>query len=102
MKEKIVLLSVLKYTDKDSGVIKSRLGFIFASPDKKQDSKNFKGFAELAQFYDDDRAFTLIKNDMLGDCVDATFKVVSNPSNPLKTKSIIEKIEYKGNVINLL
>lgn len=101
-KEKIVLLSLLKYADKNTGEVKTRLGFIFANPDKMQKSDKFKGYAELSQFYDGDKVFNSIDLSMIGTDVMASFKVISNPTNPLKTRAIIESIEYKGHVINLL
>jgi hypothetical protein len=99
MKERIVLLNVLKYkNDKGEG---TRVGFIFANSDKVQDTDKFIGYSELSQFYDAD-TFSKFKKEMIGKPVDAYFKVVSSPSNPLKTRSIIEKIEYENNVINLI
>ena len=99
MKEKIVLLNVLKYSnDKGEG---TRIGFIFADSDKMVDSDKFIGYSEISQFYSPD-VFSKIKKELIGKPVTATFKVVSNPGNPLRTRSIIEKLEHNGNVINLL
>lgn len=102
MKTKIMILSVLKYTDKKTGEVKTRLGFIFDDENYNVENSSFKGFSELSCFYDGDSVFDTITKDMIKKSLDCNIRVQQSVSNPLKTTSKIEKISYAGNVYNLL
>lgn len=102
MKANIIILSVLKYTDKKTGEYKTRLGFIFNDKIYNVNNKSFKGFSELSCFYDGDKVFDVITNDMINKPIECSIKVEQSANNPLKTNSKIEKISYAGSVYNLL
>ncbi len=102
MKEEIIILNVLRYEQdekhKNSGC---RLGFIFADETKFSDTSKFKGYAELSMFYDYS-IFDKFTKDMFYVPAMATFKNLPNPTNPLRSRTVIESIDFNGNVINLL
>lgn len=100
-KEDIRILNVLCYTDKETKKEKTRVGFIFTGAEQLSDSANFKGFSELACFYDGN----LVKNlpvDLICKPVKASFEVRSNRTNPMKSTMIIKDVEFNHNVYNLL
>lgn len=100
-KEKILILDVMRYADKKSGEIKSRLGFILCSQKHKKNTDNFKGFNELSCFYDLD-ILDKVPQDTILEPVDGIFELRPNQSNPMRTNSILVGFEYKGNVYKLL
>lgn len=102
MKSKIIILSVLKYTDKKTGEVKTRLGFIFDDPQYNVSNNSFKGYSELSCFYNGDNVFNVISPDMIKKPLDCSIKVEQSASNPLKTNSKIEKVSYAGSVYDLL
>lgn len=102
MKEKIIILSVLKYTDKKTNETKTRLGFIFDDDKFNVSNSSFKGFSELSCFYNGDEVFNLISNDMIKKPLECVIKQNQSASNPLKTNSKIEKVSYAGSIYNLL
>lgn len=102
MENKIEILSVLKYTDKKTGEIKTRLGFIFEDEKYLVQNKSFKGYSELSCFYNGDKVFEMLTPDMFRKPIKCTILVENNPSNPLKTTSKVEKLVYGNNVYNLL
>ena len=77
MKTKIMILSVLKYTDKKTGEVKTRLGFIFDDENYNVENSSFKGYSELSCFYD---CCTLILQS--NDFLIISFVIVSNTESP--------------------
>lgn len=102
MTEKIIILNVLLYPNKETGEPNTRLEFMFANPDKSQKTEKFKGKPTLALYYKNATPFEKITPQILENVVEAKFKAISNLFNPLKTSSIIESIVFKDNVIDLL
>lgn len=99
IKEKIVLLNVLKYSnDRGEG---TRIGFIFADESKKVTTDKFIGYSEISQFYNSS-VFDKFNSDLIGKPITATFKTEQNPANPLRTRTLISSLEYNGRTINLL
>lgn len=99
MEEQITILNVLKY-EKD-GKSGCRLSFIYSDDSKKDNSKNFKGHAELSLFYDA-KVFDKVPLDAIGDPVVGTFKEIKDLRNPLKSRLVLEKIETDEAIISLL
>lgn len=100
-KEKILIIDAMKYVDKKTGEIKSRVGFIFNTEKHFKSTDKFLGFNELSCFYDGD-IINKIPKDAIMAPVEGIFEVKTNQANPMKTSSILTGIEYKGNVYNLL
>ena len=99
MKEEILILNVLKYeNEKGTGC---RLGFIFNSDDKIQNTDKFRGYPEVSQFYDVS-VFDKILPEMIGVPVTAVIEQKSDTRNPLRTRQLITKLQYKNNVIDLV
>lgn len=102
MKEKIILLSVLKYTDKKTNLEKVRLGFVFADKKFNTSNKCFKGHSEMSCFYDNLDVFDKIPNDIFLTSVDAILETKSNPVNPLKETKVVKQLVINGSILNLL
>ena len=100
-KERILIIDAMRYTDKKTGEIKSRVGFIFNTEKHFKNTEKFLGFNELSCFYDGD-VVAKLKSDFIMKDVIGIFEVKTNASNPMRTSSILTAIEYKGNVYNLL
>lgn len=100
-KENILIIDAMKYVDKKTGEIKSRVGFIFNSDKHLKSTDKFVGFNELSCFYDGD-IVSKLSTELIMKPVIGIFEVKTNQSNPMKTNSILTAIEYKGNVYNLL
>ena len=100
-KENILIIDVMRYVDKKSGEIKSRIGFVFNSEKHLKNTEKFLGFNELSCFYDGDVVCKL-NPDLIMKPVIGIFEVKTNASNPMRTSSILTSIVYKGNVYSLL
>lgn len=99
-KENILIINVIRYFDKKTGEIKSRIGFIFNSDKYLKNTDKFLGVNELSCFYDDDIVAKL-PTDLILRPVVGIFEVKTNPSNPMITSSVLTAIEHKGNVYKL-
>lgn len=102
MELKIRLTGCLAYEDKESKQPKTRLGYILADPSMKQDTKNFKGYADLGVYYDSHDNFNKIPTDFYGEVVIASVEDKPNPKNPLKMTRVIKSIKLGNNVIDLV
>lgn len=102
MKEKIILLSVLKYTDKKTNLEKVRLGFVFADKKFNTSNKCFKGYSEMSCFYDNADVFDKLSNDSFLTPVDAILETKSSPVNPLRETKVIKQLVINGSILNLL
>ena len=100
-KEQVMIIDVMRYADKNSGEIKSRIGFVLIDEKHKKSSDKFLGYAELSCFYDGDLVFKIPKNLILLP-VTGVFEIKPNQANPLRTTSVLTAIEYKGNVYHFL
>lgn len=100
MKENILILGVRKFKN-DKGLYSTRLSFIFAKKDKMCLSENYKGFIDLAQYYDGTDVFDLLPNEIIGEVVEATLDIVPNRINPLKQNTIITSINFNNKVYKL-
>lgn len=99
VQQEIIILNVMRYeNEKGKG---SRISFILS--DNRQESKNFDGYPVVDQFYKDNPSiFNKITKEFIFEPVIATFKIQSNTKNPLRTSSILARIENDSNVIDLL
>ena len=99
IQEEIIILNVMRYdNEKGKG---SRVSFIMSN--QEQNSKNFEGYPVIDQFYKDDTSvFDKITKDFIFEPVTATFEIKTNTKNPLRTNSILSRIENDSNVIDLL
>lgn len=100
-KEKVLIIDVMSYSDKKTGEIKTRIGFILPDEKNKKATDNFKGYSELSCFYDGNLV-SKVPNDCINQVVEGLFEVKPQQSNPLRTSSILTAIEFKGNVYTLL
>ena len=99
METRIKILNVLKY-EKD-GQVHTRLGFILDGKETIRDSEKFKGYPELANFYDG-TVFDKIPVTTIGETVMAKFKNIQDVRNPMSVRQIVEAIKVNGSYINLL
>lgn len=99
VQQEVVILNVMRYeNEKGKG---SRVSFIL--PENKQEMKNFDGYPVIDQFYKDDTSiFNKITEDFIFEPCVGTFRVQPSKSNPLRTNSILAKIENDSNAIDLL
>ena len=100
MKEKIQLLSVLKY-EKD-GKVHSRLSFIFADSDKCSTDGNMHGYSEVALYYDSDKPYQNLPVNCFGQIVEANFIEKINPFNPMRESTIIDSIKFIDKTYDLI
>lgn len=98
MKEKIMILNAMKYVKE--GKTKGRLGFIILKP---SDSDNYRGYSDVACYYDvNDNFINNFPKELFLEPVMATFEDKPGFGTSLNTRKILKSIDYKGNVINLL
>ena len=102
MELKITVTSCLVYEDKTTSKIKTRLGYIVADTNFRQDSEKFKGFPDLSIFYDGTDVFNKLPVDWFGIPVIATIENKPNPRNPLRETKVIKSLKLNNNVINLV
>lgn len=100
-KENILIIDVMRYVDKKTGEIKSRIGFIFNSDKHFKSTDKFLGFNELSCFYEGDIVAKIPQEAIMKPVV-GIFEIKANQSNPMKTSSILTGFELKGNVHNIL
>ena len=99
VQQEIIILNVMRYeNEKGKG---SRVSFILS--DQKQETKNFNGYPVVDQFYKDDTSIlNKITDEFIFEPVVATFKSQTNTRNPLRTSSILSRIESDNNAVDLL
>lgn len=102
MELKIELKNVMIYSDKETGNLKTRLGYNLIDSSMKQITDKFKGFADLAVYYDGDEVFKKIPQEIIGTVVVAIIEEVANVRNPLRKTSIIKGIKVGNSVITLV
>lgn len=100
MKFKIMLLNVMKY-EKD-GQVKSRLGYIIPTQEAFSDRDKFKGYSELASYRNDDKYFSLIPKNFIGQMCDITITEKPNSANPMKTYKEFTDITCNGQTVSLV
>lgn len=101
MIQEIIILNVNYYKNEEKGTEGTRVGFIFADEKYNLNNKNFKGYSNLNGFYSP-TVFNTITNDMIGKKVKATIATKPSEYNPLELRQVVESIEYKGSIYNLL
>lgn len=101
MKEKILITSVLVFTDKQTGEIKTRLGFLLPDEKKFTSNRSFKGYPEGNCFYDGN-LLDKIPNDLLMASAFGNFVSRVSSRDPMKSYMILKDVEYKGRVVSLL
>lgn len=95
VQEEVIILNVMRYSnEKGEGC---RVSLIFC--EKSQDSKNFKGCPVVDQFYTNPKVFDKISEDFRLTPVLATLSFEPNPNNPLRTRSIITRLENDEDVV---
>ena len=99
-KEKILVTSFTVFADKDTGEIKSRIGFLLADSSKFAKNKSFKGYSDLSVYLDGDYLEKL-PDDLFMASSYGTFVDKRNARNPMRSTSVLTSIEYKGHVYNL-
>ena len=100
MKTEIMILNVMNY--EKEGQVNTRMGFIICAKGSISENDRFIGYGELSQYYKGIDVFEKIKKDMIGKPITANLKELSSPSNPMRSRQVIESIEYNGNLISLL
>lgn len=100
-KELIIIIDAIRYIDKKTGEIKTRIGFVFGSEKHLKKTDKFVGFSELSCFYDGD-LIERIPKEVIMKPIEATFEIRNNQSNPMKSSAILSSYEFKGNVYKLL
>lgn len=101
MEQEIIILNVNYYKNEEKGTEGTRVGFIFADEKYNLANPKFKGYSNLNGFYKPN-VFNIITNDMIGKKLKATITTQPSDYNPLELRQVVEKIEYKGTVLNLL
>ena len=99
MKEKILILNVMKY--EKEGKQKSRVAFILADEKNISNREKFKGYSDLAFYYDGTAPFDVLPVDIIGQVVDGSFVEQSSASNPFKKSTILKEVEFKGQTYEL-
>lgn len=99
---KITLTGCLVYEDKTTKELKTRLGYVMADPNFKQNTEKFKGYAELSAFYDGVEIFNKIPVEFFGVPCIATLENKPNPRNPLREVKVIKSIKCGNSVVNLV
>lgn len=102
MKEKIVILNVLTYEDKNSKEPRTRLSFIFQDEKYFIDSTNLKGRSEIACYYNNGDVFKKVPSGVIGKPINATLETRVSPYNPMRSTQIIKAIEVNGAMVNLI
>lgn len=98
-KEKLLILNACRY--EKEGKWKSLINFIFANTENLTVTDKFKGFADLTVYYDTPVAYEVLPEEMMGQVVEATFEDKSSTYNPLKKRTVLSSIAYKGQTYNL-
>jgi len=98
-KEKILILNVCRY--EKEGSWKSLINFIFVNNENLTVTDKFKGYADLTVYYDTPVAYEQIPVEAIGQVVEVTIEEKSNSYNPLKKKTVLSSIAYKGQTYNL-
>lgn len=96
MKDKIMITNVLSYSD---GV---RLSYLLVGKNKLVENTKFKGFTELASYFNNQDVFEKINLDLIGKTLEAEFVPKQDYKNPLKSTLVLKSIIDNGNTIDLL
>lgn len=98
MKEKIMILNAMKYV-KDNKT-RGRVGFIILKP---SDSDNYKGYSDVACYYDVKEDFiNNFSKELFLEPVVGIFEDKPSYGSSLNTRKILKSVEFKGNVISIL
>lgn len=100
MELNIMILNTMRY-EKD-GKQKSRLGYIMTNSEANADNEKFKGFSELAHYRDDDKLFTTIPREFIGQKCTCKIDEIPSKSNPMKSYKLISEITCNGKTIYLV
>lgn len=102
MKINVLLLGVLKYKDKQTGVDKYRVSYLLNDSNAFQNTSNFIGINELSFYTDCPLLFETVSHDDI--LQPAVFEIIEkpNPSNPLKMRMDIASVKLKNGTISLL
>ena len=101
MKEKILITGVTVFPDKQTGEIKTRVGFIMADKKNLSSNKNFKGYPEGASFYTGN-LLDKIPDDSIMSAVYGVLVSQRSVRDPMKTYLTLKSIEVNGRVVVLL
>ena len=103
MKVQLQLLNVMCYTNKETNLPNTRLGYVFVGKECLQETEKFKGFQEQASYFDNNEVFNKITSDLIGKTCVAVIKEVPNSRNPLKVNRVISELNFEnGKTIHLL
>lgn len=101
MKLDVTILNVLKYTDKNDGKEKSRVGYRVYGDEAYSENDNYRGFTELSYFYKDATLFNQLTKEYMGQKCTLVFEERPNPTNPLKKYNVLKELVFKDNTITL-
>lgn len=99
---KVTILNFLKYSDKETGKPKIRIGYINNSSDYIENTDKFKGYPELSVFLDDTDLWDKLTMGLVGQVATFTFEKKPNPRNPLKDITYLKNIKCKDVDISIL
>lgn len=99
---KVTLLNILRYSDKQTGAAKIRIGYINNDAKYIENTDKFKGYPELSVFLDDNGLWEKLPFSLIGQVCTFKFKKLPNPRNPLKDITVLEHIECKDTDISIL
>lgn len=101
MKEKILITSITVFPDKQTGEIKTRVGFILGDPKNFTTNRNFKGYQEGSSFYSGNLLDT-IPNEAIMVPLYGTLVSKRSLRDPMKSYLTLKNVEFKGHVFSLL
>lgn len=102
MEIKILLLSAMKYEDKETKKPKLRLGYILFGKDAYQNSDKFKGYKDLGGYVDVVDGFELLKqDDFLSEAI-LVGEELPSATNPFKKYVKLKELRTKNATISLL
>lgn len=102
MELKIMILNVMKYQKEGETTYKSRLAYIIPTQEACSDNSNFRGYTELSSYRNDDKFFTLIPKDFIGQKCDVKIEEVPSKSNPMKSYKQFTEVSCNGKTISLV
>lgn len=99
---KVIIQNVLKYEDKQTKKMKTRLGYFLNTEEAYQNSDKFKGIAELSYFGNDTQIFDKLELKHMGKAATLVFSKEASKSNPLRDSLILKKIVFKDETVDIL
>lgn len=102
MELNVTILNVLRYTDKETGEPKIRIGYINNDSKCIENTSKFKGYPELSVFLDENDLWDKLDMTLIGNIAKFVFERTPNPRNPLKDIVKLKTIKCKDVNISIL